>query len=110
MCQYVFYSNFNQDSTLDKMINDIYRGNGYEPTSLSCYEHLKCKRSHHSSCLDWSEICDGKIDCLNDEVDEKDGWQPEIDECSEDESRCGNGQCIPQTFDSDFDLTADCID
>jgi hypothetical protein len=62
------------------------------------------------SCLDWSEICDGKIDCLDSGVDEEHCWQLEIHECNDNEYRCMNGQCIPKSFFRDQDQIIDCID
>ena len=43
-----------------------------------------------SICLEWSEIYDGKIDCLNNDIDEKNCFQVELNECNEDEYRCHN--------------------
>ncbi len=45
-------------------------------TKLSCYRHLQCDRTGNqgqtpNACLDWREICDGKVDCVNDGYDEE---------------------------------------
>jgi hypothetical protein len=56
-----------------------------------------------SVCLDWTEICDGQIDCLDGGFDEEQCWQLEINESEENEYRCKNGQCIPQSFYQDED-------
>ena len=50
------------------------------------------------SCLDWSEICDGKIDCIGGNVDEEYCWQLEIHQCNENEYQCSNGQCISNSI------------
>ena len=49
-------------------------------------------------CLDWREICDGKTDCMNNNVDEPDCYELEMNICSEDEFQCRNGQCVPIIF------------
>ncbi len=40
--------------------------------------HLECNRGTNLLCLDWSEICDGHIDCLNNGIDEEHCWQLQI--------------------------------
>ncbi|CAF4785517.1 unnamed protein product, partial [Rotaria socialis] len=62
------------------------------------------------ACLDWSEICDGKIDCIDGGRDEENCWQLEINECGNDEYRCVNGQCIPKRFFHDDPSIPDCLD
>ena len=74
---------------------------------VPCYQHLNCQ--YLSKCLDWRDICDKKLDCL-DGSDEKDCWQLEVNECAENEYRCHNGQCIPIEFLNDDSLNPDCID
>jgi hypothetical protein len=67
---------------------------------MTCYTHLICNRGPPPACLDWREICDGKIDCTNDDgIDERFCEQLEILECAQNEYRCKNGrQCIPKEF------------
>jgi len=72
--------------------------------------HLECNRGPIPACLDWSEVCDGKINCLNNGLDEKYSWQLEINEYKENEYRCANGQCIPFAFFRDNHLISDCLD
>ena len=80
------------------LIRDFYRTYEYKPTEITCYRHLQCYRGPASSCLDWSEICDGKIDCWNDALDEEYCWQLEVNECDENEYRYMDEQCIPESF------------
>jgi hypothetical protein len=61
----------------------------------TCYNHLNCETL--SLCLDWREIYDRKIDCV-DGFDEVHCWQLEMNECAGNEYRCHNGQCIPEEF------------
>jgi len=99
-CQYqlMFY-----DSQLSSLYENIERGFGghdqnARPFIMTCYDHLECHRSNSYTCLDWTEICDGYIDCLNDGIDEKDCWQLEINQCNQNEYRCPSGECISILF------------
>ena len=74
---------------------------------LTCYKHLNCETLFF--CLDWREVCDRKVDCL-DGSDEFNCWQLEINECAENEYRCYNGQCIPGEFFRDVPSNPDCLD
>ncbi|CAF1495695.1 unnamed protein product [Adineta ricciae] len=76
--------------TLNDMIRSYYSQQRYGEELLTCYTHLQCNRGSIPVCLDWTEICDEKIDCM-DEVDEKDCWPLMYD-------RCDNGQCVPSRF------------
>ncbi|CAF1090135.1 unnamed protein product [Adineta steineri] len=116
MCQYEIDHHHSNYPSLYEMINGFYQNNSYYPADFTCYTHLKCNRGHSPACLDWTEICNGQIDCLNGGVDEEYCWQLEINECNEDEHRCNNGQCIHKSFYQD-DITAvevldiyDCLD
>ena len=110
MCQYELYYHRSYHSSFHQLISEYYRTYPYIPTDLTCYTHLNCDRGATMSCLHWSEICNGEIDCLNDGLDERDCWQLETNECKDDEYRCSNGQCIPQSFYHDARYPADCID
>ncbi|CAF1061423.1 unnamed protein product [Rotaria sordida] len=114
-CQYSF--DFNEESTLNEIVYNIYHernvyGLGLSQfTNLSCYIHVECHSGPSFFCLDWREICDGKVDCLNDRIDEEYCWKLELNECSKDEYRCHNGaQCIPIDFLHDDTLNPDCLD
>jgi hypothetical protein len=56
-----------------------------EVNALSCYVHLTCNRGPNPICLDWREVCDGKIDCLNGSQDEENCFELEINECDKNE-------------------------
>ena len=110
-CQYqlMFY-----DSQLSSLYENIERGFGghdqnARPFIMTCYDHLECHRSNSYTCLDWTEICDGHIDCLNDGIDEKDCWQLEINQCNQNEYRCSNGECISILFYKHKTLFSDCF-
>ena len=64
-------------------------------TYLNCYTLLHCTEDGTAVCLHWSQVCDGKIDCVDGEEDEKSCFIMEINECKPNEYRCHNGQCIP---------------
>ncbi|CAF3389276.1 unnamed protein product [Rotaria sp. Silwood1] len=83
----------------------------YEHIS-SCYTHLQCHRGPLPACLDWREICDGKVDCFDGGQDEQNCWQLEMNECdNNNQYRCHNGaQCIPNTFYNDNKYNPDCLD
>ncbi|CAF1452623.1 unnamed protein product [Adineta steineri] len=64
-------------------------------------------------CLDWREICDGKIDCIrgNFDIDEEYCSELDITECKEDKYRCHNGaQCIPLIFFRDGRTSKNSLD
>jgi hypothetical protein len=71
MCQYeLYYYNHDHSSFFD-ITRDFYRTYEYYPTNFTCYTHLQCNRGPSPACLDWREICDGQIDCLNGGIDEE---------------------------------------
>ncbi|CAF4283680.1 unnamed protein product, partial [Rotaria sp. Silwood2] len=96
--------------SLAEVIHNFYKNNAYKPTTLTCYTHLKCNRGPAPVCLDWSEICDGKVDCLDGGLDEQNCWQLEVNDCEDNEYRYTNGQCIPYTFFLDEEAMPDCLD
>ncbi|CAF1018247.1 unnamed protein product [Adineta steineri] len=80
---------------------------------LTCYILLECVRGSSYICLDWREVCDGRVDCLNGGVDELQCFDLEINECDENEYRCHNGLCIPEyfwTYESAIAVCADLSD
>ena len=82
---------------------------------LVCYTHLQCGRvgdygQTSNVCLDWREICDGKIDCINTGHDEEECWQLEINECdNKTEFRCQIGLCIRLILINDDEFSPDCL-
>jgi len=72
--------------------------------------HINCTRGNYSWCLDWREICDGKVDCWPEPIDEQQCYELERNECNEGQYRCRNGQCIPQEYVLDNPVDPDCLD
>ncbi len=104
-CQYSFEFNeveFVWNSFETVLTDDVF--------NRTCYILLKCDRGGSSMCLDWREVCDGRIDCLNDGVDEIQCFDLEINECDENEYRCHNGLCIPKIFSEIGNVEAECLD
>ncbi|CAF4304670.1 unnamed protein product, partial [Adineta steineri] len=104
-CQYAL--NFNEDKLVQNsfetaLTDDIFDG--------TCYILLECDRGGSSMCLDWREICNGRIDCLNGGIDEIQCFNLEINECNENEYRCHNGLCIPKFFLEMDSHEAQCLD
>ena len=84
---------------------------GLDPSNyITCYTFIKCDRGPWPSCLDWREICDGKIDCQNGGVDEIGCDDLDTNECNDDEYRCANSFCIPSDFFNDDTHNPDCMD
>jgi len=80
----------------------------YSTSNATCYIHLSCNRGQSNICLDWREVCNGRIDCTNEAVDEAQCFELEMNVCHENEYRCHNGQCIPTEFVKD--AFAECLD
>ncbi|CAF1336384.1 unnamed protein product [Adineta ricciae] len=110
LCQYELEFYDSRFNFLHEMIDSFYNNQDYNPTDLTCYMHLQCYRGPAPACLDWTEICDGRVDCLDNGLDEQHCWQLEINACKDDEYRCLNGQCIPHSFAREKLESADCID
>ena len=114
LCQYTFDSNEPIADIVRKTF--IAKQNGTNPvpisdiTNLTCYVHIDCNRGRAPLCLDWREVCNGEIDCLNDGIDEKHCLQLEINGCEANEYRCHNGLCIDQQFINDDPDNPDCLD
>ncbi|CAF1467884.1 unnamed protein product [Adineta ricciae] len=66
--------------------------------NITCYNHMKCNYSIPLGCLDWRDICDGKVDCVNSGEDEKHCLDLELNHCRENEYQCRNGMCIDEEF------------
>ncbi|CAF0959925.1 unnamed protein product [Adineta steineri] len=116
-CQYTFNLNMFIESFGD-FVDSSFEARQYHIGENivihTCYPHLSgCYRGPEPMCLDWREICDGKIDCIGEKfgIDEEYCHELEINECNENEYRCHNGaQCIPLEFFRDSRLSKDCLD
>ena len=109
MCQYEFDYRDDNDLPVYDIESILSATESFSPTNLTCYMHLVCNRSSILECLDWTEICDGYINCLNGGIDEKHCWELEINDCKHDEYRCHNGQCIPWRYVHD-NTGFECVD
>ena len=108
ICQYSLDIDGSDHSSLNEIIREFYKEE-YIPTSLTCYTHLQCNRGSTLICLDWSEICDGTVDCQNG-VDENLCWQLYDYTCEKDAYRCTNGQCVAKMFVNDGSDFFECLD
>ncbi|UJR12844.1 hypothetical protein I4U23_017018 [Adineta vaga] len=109
LCQYMFDQFESYHSSFSHMTSDFYE-NKKEMISLTCYTHLQCKHILPSICLDWSDICNDIIDCIDGGQDEMFCWQLEMNDCQENEYRCRNGYCISKDLFRDDILYPDCLD
>ncbi|CAF1369705.1 unnamed protein product [Adineta ricciae] len=109
-CRFSFLSN--TDKTFREIVELNFKSK-LETTldeDITCYQHIHCELITSSThCFDWRMICDGKIDCI-DSIDEYNCWLLEINECSKNEYRCYNGQCIPSEFFQNDPENPDCLD
>ncbi|CAF1317877.1 unnamed protein product [Adineta steineri] len=108
LCEYSLDIHQSDHLTLNEIIHKYYL-HEYQPTTLTCYIHVECDRGSISLCLDWSEICDGIVDCRNG-IDEESCWQLNINQCEDNEYRCRNGQCIQKTLFKDDYNAFECLD
>ncbi|CAF1483273.1 unnamed protein product [Rotaria sordida] len=108
LCQYSLDTYISHNSSLYEIIYDFYQ-HEYDPVNLTCYTHLECNRGPSSICLDWTEICDGTLDCQNG-IDEEFCGQLHFSDCEENEYQCANGQCISKIFLHDNRNTFECLD
>ncbi|CAF1539746.1 unnamed protein product [Adineta ricciae] len=62
-------------------------------------------------CLTWHDVCNRKIDCLNNIIDEKDCFELELNQCDGMKKfRCYNEQCIPLELFNDNSQFPDFLD
>ncbi|CAF3346667.1 unnamed protein product [Rotaria socialis] len=107
-CQYSFELVSN---VADMTLNVLWQSDMTDAvTHRTCYILLDCDRGPAPMCLDWREICNGRIDCFNNGVDESQCFELEINECNENEYRCYNGLCIARIFLDDPFFEAECFD
>ena len=112
-CQYEFidYPSYYNNLTLNEIIQQFSHFINRYTKTLTCYVHLQCDYGTTSVCLDWTDICNGEINCLNDGIDEQHCWQLEMNQCNDDsEYQCKNGMCISEIFYNDKSYVYDCID
>ncbi|CAM4805094.1 unnamed protein product [Rotaria magnacalcarata] len=113
-CQYSF--ELNEVISFNDILQMIFEAKwkyinlSYTATNLTCYMHLKCDRGGSALCLDWREICNGRIDCLDGGADEIECLELEVNECHEDEYRCHNGECILKESSELEDIVSYCLD
>jgi len=100
-CQYQFEFSYENFTDIRDYIFANIQIFDESQMKYSCYIHLTCIRSPGVQCLDWTDICDGKVDCLNGGVDEEHCWQLEINDCQNDEYKCYSGICLPKEFVKD---------
>ena len=113
-CQYSF--EFGNQLSFNEIVEGNFQGRvAYSESSdlavvVPCYVLLKCHRNGQPWCLDWREVCDGVVDCVDNGVDEQSCFEMEVNECSDDEYRCHNGLCISQEFWEDGLDDTECLD
>jgi hypothetical protein len=95
-CQY----NFRLNNLFSDIVKSTFDDKSFKPDTVnfSCYVHLECNRGPSPLCLDWREICDGKVDCLDGGEDEKHCYELETSQCAENEYQCRNGMCVDEAF------------
>jgi hypothetical protein len=109
MCQYSFDNYQSDHLSLNETLYDFYLKNYESKRNQTCYQHLQCNLGDTLLCIGWENICDGIIQCI-DAVDEEHCWQLEINQCTDNEYQCRNGQCIPMIFYNDNRKAPDCLD
>ncbi len=109
-CQYTFDLNHNfSDIVRMTFLEKSQINDSLEAATHTCYVHLPCDRGPAPSCLDYREVCDGKIDC-KDGQDEEFCFELETNKCKKNEYQCHNGLCIPDSFFQDDRLNPECSD
>ncbi|CAF4825476.1 unnamed protein product [Rotaria sp. Silwood1] len=115
VCEYSF-SHKKSEITLREIVHNSFTWKNFaSPKHVPCYVLLKCNRGPSVLCLDWREICDGKIDCLHNEIDEENCGEIEMSNMlinnNANEFICHNGmQSITATFYHNSVFNPDCMD
>ncbi|CAF1542354.1 unnamed protein product [Adineta ricciae] len=116
-CQYTFEFSSGTISSFAEVVKHTFQAKWVKEyahtvpvTNLTCYRHLECYRGPEPMCLDWREICDGKIDCVGNGLDEESCLELEANECAPDDYRCHNGMCISDEFLRDDPWNPECLD
>ena len=111
-CQYTFESS----APFSVIVKSAFQNRSVSQKDLqhpsrTCYTHLNCKYGgSKSACLDWREVCDGKVDCIDGGNDEKHCFELEMNECEENQYRCQNGLCVAHEFFRDDNVNPECLD
>ena len=71
-CEYQLIHYSSHYSSFYDLIKGFYSSLYHVSPTLTCYKHLQCEHDTILSCLQWTDICDGIVNCLNDGIDEKD--------------------------------------
>ncbi|CAF1408465.1 unnamed protein product [Adineta steineri] len=114
ICQYRFVLNQSFSSFIQMRIDE--RELFEKKTTVTCYMHMQCSNHSFLTCLDWREICDGKVNCLDNGEDEKYCVELEMNQCEENEYQCRNGMCVNIDFVTDEDrlygtvVSPECLD
>lgn len=98
MCQYEFDYYRPYQPSLAEIIRSFYYIYVDDSTNLTCYVHLQCYRGPSPACLDWTEICDGRIDCLDGGLDEEHCWELQLNEDKNNEYYIYQDECVPNSF------------
>ncbi|CAF0798585.1 unnamed protein product [Adineta steineri] len=109
MCQYSLDMHQPNHESLNEILADYYNFYTHNQFLPTCYTYLQCNLDISSLCVDWSDICNNIIQCING-IDEEHCSQLEVNECKDDEYRCKNGQCVPSVFYNDDAYAPDCLD
>ena len=114
-CQYSF--ELSQALQFNEIVEaDFHSRTGYtknspkNQTRMSCYVLIKCYRYGRPWCLDWREVCNGKIDCFDEALDEKFCFDMEVNQCHDDQYRCHDGHCISSDLWEDGTGETECLD
>ncbi|UJR12115.1 hypothetical protein I4U23_016293 [Adineta vaga] len=108
-CEYTFDSN----ASFTNIVKERQTKKKHPTSDVLSITNGTCYIMHYEECksvicLDWCEICDGKIDCSNG-FDEYYCHELEMNECDpKTEYRCFNAQCIDNELYGNF--KSDCMD
>ncbi|UJR12436.1 hypothetical protein I4U23_016612 [Adineta vaga] len=90
-------------------LNQFPTSNEFLSMGTQLFYNCTSPRFGPLSCLDWSDICDGTVDCQNG-IDEESCWPLDINTCEDNEYQCVNRQCISDIFHRDDPNTFECLD
>ncbi|UJR12806.1 hypothetical protein I4U23_016979 [Adineta vaga] len=70
MCQYYLNRKFYYGDDITFYVTNFYTVRLFSET-LTCYIFIQCDLHPWKVCLDWTDVCNGKVDCLNGSFDEE---------------------------------------